>query len=295
MNDEKARQLILVLGGLLALVCVLILLVILTRGGESSATPSPSPSAPSASPSPSATITPPSPSSSASAVASASIGPSGSPSASPMPPASLTVIGLAVDPMDLVDGTPRVISFNTDQPGKVTAKLSTTGPKVQTHMCLLAGTKTVGCKDWTSGQFNGTTSSAGTKWSVTLISTKAGESPVVDVTLTFQSATPTVTVEHARFDGTAAPATNGITFRFVPRAAADSRLVAQWGGHPFIYSIDTTDVTSGAPGPTFDGQGPATGVDQTLTLPAPDTWQVTVSNAETGFGATDLTATISWP
>ena len=74
----------------------------------------------------------------------------------------------------------------------------------------------------------------------------AADAPTVDLTVTFQAVAPKVTIEHARFDGTAAPETNGIQARFTARAAGEVRLVADWGGHPFLYEVDLFDESGGS-------------------------------------------------
>ena len=136
------------------------------------------------------------------------------------------------------------MTFRSDGAGTVTAKLATTSPQGTTHMCFLVGTKEIGCEDWRSGTFTGKTSQAHANWTVTLRGS-AAEAPTVDLTVTFQALAPSVTIEHARFDGTAAPDTNGINARFSARAAGEVRLVAEWGGHPFLYQIDLFDESGG--------------------------------------------------
>ena len=112
---------------------------------------------------------------------------------------------------------------------------------------------------------------------------------------TFQTLTPSVKIENARFDGTDSPAQNGITVLIVPRADGDARLVAEWGGHPFEYEIHTFNVTKGTDGPDYPQQGPDVGVDKAIPVTANDTWRITLKNSATGFGITPMTATISWP
>ncbi len=113
--------------------------------------------------------------------------------------------------------------------------------------------------------------------------------------LTFAANKPSVKIAHARFDGTDLEETNGIQARFVPRADGDVHLVASWGGHPFTYEVDTFNDTTGAAGPAYPDQGPSTNVDLSSPVTANDTWRLVLKNSEAGFGATDLTATVSWP
>ena len=305
MNDRTLRTVVAVLTGTLVLVIAVTLLIVVSRNG--SGTPSPSvpllavatPSAgptltpiESASPSPSETPAPsPTPTAESSPSAGASGAPSGSPGAAGL--ATLTFVGLKLDAATDPGGEARTIRFRSDGAGTVTAKLASTSPQGTTHMCLLVGTKEIGCKDWASGTFTGKTSQAHANWTVTLLGS-AAEAPTVDLTVTFQAVAPSVTIEHARFDGTAAPDTNGIQARFTARASGESRIVADWGGHPFLYEIDLFDESGGSGNQTLANQGPSTNVDQTLAVTAGN-WRLVLQNIEAGFGTTDLTATVSWP
>ena len=300
MTDRNLRTLVAGLTGVLVVIVALALLVVVGRNGPATPSRSASPSAAaSGSPSPAASA---SPSASAAATASAlpsasapaSVAPSAGPSSAlPSGVATATLIGLKLDGAADPAGQARIVKFTSDGPGTVTAKLASTSPQGTTHMCLLLGTKQVACKDLASGTFTGKTTQAHANWQVTLAGT-AIATPTVDLTLTFQAVAPSVTIEHARFDGTAFPDTNGIQARFTARTAGNARLVADWGGHPFKYEIDLFDETSGTGDQTLANQGPSTNADQSF--PVTDgTWRMVLQNIEAGFGVTDLTATISWP
>ena len=211
-----------------------------------------------------------------------------------MPAATLTFVGLKLDAQDDPGGADRIITFTSDGAGKISVKLVSQTPQGTTHMCFKAGAKELGCKDWSKGTFNGTTTQAHTNWRVTVRGTGIA-TPIVDVTVTYQVVKPKVKIANARFDGTAEPELNGIQVRFVPRSAGDARLVASWGGHPFTYEVDTFNETSGAGGPSYPNQGPSTNVDLATPVTATDTWRLILQNIDTGFGTTDLTATIGWP
>jgi hypothetical protein len=202
-------------------------------------------------------------------------------------------MGLKLDADQDPGGDARVITFRSDGAGTVTAKLATSSPQGKTHMCFLVGTKDLGCKDWRSGTFTGKTSQAHATWKVTLLGTDL-DAPTVDLTVTFQAVAPSVTIQHARFDGTASPETNGIQARFTARAAGEAHLVADWGGHPFLYEIDLFDESGGSGNVTLSNQGPSTNTDEALAV-TPGNWRLVLQNIEAGFGTTDLTAKISWP
>lgn len=308
MTDQTLRRVIGVMGTLLAVVLAATVLLMVSRGGSGgsgsgagSATPSGSPSG-SGSAVASASA---SPADGPSAAASASLGPSIAPpvasasavpsaSVPPVPAATLTFVGLKLDAEDDPGGEDRIITFTSDGPGKMSVKLVSQTPQGTTHMCFRAGTKELGCKDWSKGTFNGTTTQAHTNWRVTVRGSGIA-TPVVDVAVTYQVVKPKVKIANARFNGTAEPELNGIQVRFAPRAAGDAHLVASWGGHPFTYEIDTFNETTGGGGPSYPNQGPAISVDLATPVTANDTWRLILQNIDIGFGTTDLTATISWP
>jgi hypothetical protein len=301
MTDRTLRNVVAGLTGLLVLVIAVTLLIVVGRSGTATASPSAPPiaigspsddagSSPTTSAPPSLSATP-EPSATASSEPSPSAAPSGSPGVTPI--ATLTYVGLRLDATADPGGEARIITFRSDGAGSVTAKLASKSPQGTTHMCLLIGTKQVGCKDWSSGTFTGKTSQAHANWTVTLKGT-AAEAPTVDLTVSFQAVAPSVKIQHARFDGTASPDTNGIQARFSARAPGDARIVADWGGHPFLYEVDLFDESGGSGGVTMSNQGPSTNVDEAFPVIAGN-WRLVLQNIEAGFGTTDLTATISWP
>jgi hypothetical protein len=299
MTDRNLRTLVGALVGLVVVVVAITLLVIVGRGGSPTASTSASPTPPgssavSGSPAPSLSPTPtasvPAPSATPAASIAASTAPASAP---PSTSATMTFLGLKLDAANDTAGQPRIVTFRSDGPGTISAKLVSTSPQGTTHMCLLVGTKQIACRDWASGTFTGKTTQAHTNWTVTL-SGSAIATPTVNLTVTFDALAPAVKIQHARFDGTAFPGTNGIQVRFAAQTPGNARLVADWGGHAFAYEIDLFDETSGTGDKTLANQGPSTNVDQTFPVAA-GSWRMVLQNIEDGFGTTDLTATLSWP
>jgi hypothetical protein len=309
VTDETLRRTIGVMGTLLIVVVGATVLLIGSRGGFGGSNASPSPSRvavasaspsrapskrPSASPSPTPTPTP-TPKPTAKPTPTPTATPSPTPTPVPIPTASLTFVGLKLSSVGGADSLERIITFTSNGPATIAVQLGTTGDQTPTRVCVRAGTRDLGCKNMTKGTYSAKTTQAKTNWRVTLIGTNAVKSPLVDVGVTFPAVQPSVKIAHARFDGTDLEETNGIQVRFAPRAGGNVRLVASWGGHPFIYEVDTFDDTTGAPGPSYPNQGPSTNVDLSSPVTAKDTWRLVLKNSEAGFGATDLTATVSWP
>jgi hypothetical protein len=212
-----------------------------------------------------------------------------------VPVAQLTITQLKLDPrVPSNAGVARFLTFTSDGPGTITAQLKAISPMGTTHMCLRAGSKDIKCGDEANMTIKATTTSARVVWRVSLEGTGMF-TPTVELTLTFPAVAPSVKITHARFDGTGAPDTNGIQAVFVPRAAGNAKLVASWGGHAFSYTIKATNQSSGTGDTTLANQGPSTNTNKSIAVTAGETWKFTLENADGGFGATDMTYTLSWP
>jgi hypothetical protein len=215
-----------------------------------------------------------------------------SPSAAPAPTATVTFQALLLDAADNPDGTDRVFTWASAM-GSVKAEVTSITPMGDLEMCLATPDKELGCR--TAG--SGTLSANTTKSRETFILTLRGEGtaqPAVDVKLTFPARKPKVSIENARFDGTAYPDTNGIQAVFTPRQNGDVRVVAEWGGHPFTYEIDLTE-QGGSGSVSYAPDQGNIGTDVDLAVTAPNPWKLVLQNTETGFGITPMNASLSWP
>ncbi len=301
------QRLVIVLAFIFAILVGLLLATTLFNGSGPASTLSPSPTAQgqastppasdgSASPAPSdgsgAIPSDVIPSESASPSASASASPSPSPTAAPL--AVVTFTQLRLDATTDTTGADRVITFTGSGAGTVTATLSTlsTGGAAS-KMCLSANGKLLGCHTGTTAKLVATMKGTGVKFSLTVRGAAAG-TPIVAVKVSFPAVHAAATITSARFDGTDSPDYNGVQVVVKPRANGDVKLVASWGGHPFLYEVDL--IEQGGTGlQTLANQGPATKVSQSLAVVKPHSWMVVLQNIETGFGPTQLTATVSWP
>ncbi len=292
---------------LVALAAGIIVTSLLVGGlGGSGESPAPSPSlvaqaTPTPSTGPSA---PPSvaPSTGASASPSASAAsptttPTPSPTAKPTVgagiPAAITFSSLKLDAADDPDGANRVITFSAQGAGTVSAHLTSISPQGETKVCLKSAKKDFGCKTTDEGTISADTSAKELGFTLTLRGVGIA-APVVDIALTFPATRPAVTIDHARFDGTGFPDTNGIDATITPRSDGGTRVVATWGGHPLVYDLRLKE--QGGPGAhLLTDRGPSTGTNTRLAVTAPNPWRLVLRNAEEGFGATSLTARIAWP
>lgn len=286
MSDKAVGRLAVALAALLV---VVLGVIVMTRGSDAG---------PDASASSSAIVTTsatpllPSPSASdgaPSASANAAVSPS--PSAG-TGPASFTLIGLKLDATEDPNGRARIVTFVSEQPGTITVSLSSRTPQGTTHMCLSQGSTEVGCEDWATGTFTRTTSQSNVTWTVTVIGDGI-ETPVVDVGATFPATSPSVTIEHARFDGTASPDTNGLHARFQARTDGDVRLQADWGA-AFTYRISFINEATGTTD-VSPGDVPSSGLDLTSIPVQAGTYTLVLENTDAGSGTTDLLVSVGWP
>ncbi len=271
-------------------------------GGSGGATPTtaaggPSPSAPS----PSASAAPASATPSATPSASPSEPPSVEPSATPTltptastaPPATITISQLKLDATENPDGLNRRVKFQAQGPGTIAVHLTAVSPRGEAIVCLRSATAALGCTTTADGSLSAQITDPAGDYTLTLRGDGIAE-PIVDVTLTFPATEPAVTIANARFDGTEFPDTNGIQVIVKPRSDGQLGLLAKWGGHPFLYEIDLTE-QGGPGGGTLSDQGPATLVNTSFDVTAPNPWKLVVQNTETGFGPTGMTVSLSWP
>jgi hypothetical protein len=277
---------------------------LLTGGGGGSAPVSPSPiarasssptAAPASSSPPASEVPTPSPEATSAPASESATPPAATekPTVAPGVPSAISFSALKLDAADDPAGKNRAITFDAVGAGTVSAVLSSVSPRGETKMCLRSTSKDFGCTTTASGSISAPTAAKRRTFTLTLRGAGAA-APQVDLALTFPSADPSVTMAHARFDGTGSPDTNGIDATFTPHADGKAHIVAEWGGHPFLYEL--TLKAQGGPGAhVVSPEEPATGVDTRLGVTAPNPWRLVLANAEEGFGATPMTVTIGWP
>jgi hypothetical protein len=290
----NTQRLVLILAFIFAvLLGVLVATTLFGGKGGTSATPPPSSAASLAPSAATASGAAASPSVSASAAASpsASASPKPSPTPKPIALASIQFVQLALDAGTDTSGTTRTITF-TAQKGTVTVNLATQSGG-NTQMCLYADGTQLGCRIAVSGALVGKVAKATAAMKLTLRGA-ATATPTVTVSVKFPSTTPRVSIANARFDGTDAPATNGLQVVMTPRVKGSEKVTATWGGHPFLYEVDL--IEQGGPGlKQVKATTPATGTTQSFAVTPPHGWMIVLKNSETGFGPTPLTAVFTWP
>ena len=255
------------------------------------ATPSPTLGPP---PSPNPTAIPVEPSS-----APPSLSPTPTPAATPRPtsapgePTVVVITQLMLDAKDDPDGVNRRVRFEAQGSGVITAAIHVLSPQGSAVMCLAKNDNPRDCTTTAAGTLTASAARATTDFLLTLRGDGI-ETPMVEVTLTFPAATPSIAVQNARFDGTQWPDTNGLQVFLAPRSDGDVALDASWGGHPFDYEVDLLE--QGGPGShVISGEEANVGVQAALPVTAGSPWKLVLQNVDDGFGITLLDATIGWP
>ena len=303
MDDRIWKNLSILLG----IVCAVLLgiagaLMVIRTGGPSGATPSPDSSAISeGSQAPTDSSGNP-----ISQSPGASHGPSGSPAPTPKlgpsSPATITFTGLALDSANDKNGTARTFTFVSDSAGPATYAVTSTSAGGSTKMCAKVDTGAFGCKIGAKPNFlTGTSDATPNTWTVTVVG-YGNSHPTVDVTFTWSTSAPKITLNHGRFQGSStanvAEALNGFTASFKPRAAGPLNVQASWTTISADVEMSLAEVTT----------PPAVAVDNrqysgvTYISPAYNynveptkTYQLKLRNSSADSQRPDLTAQITFP
>jgi hypothetical protein len=295
--NDRWRTITIILAVILALLGGITAAVVITGGPSPAVLPSPTTAAGASG----------QPSAGASAVASAgapSVGPSAAgsvapssptpvPSATPQP--NLTTIVFTAMKLDAqsgtLAGTARTFAFTSEGAGKVVVGFKGTASGGKAVDCLKPAGGSGICRTGTVETLTFTTSAAKTNWIVTAIGS-ASAAPTLDISLTFSSLHRSVKLTNGRFDGQAYPY-DGATFKLTTPTAGSLTVKANWGGHPFDYSLILEPAST--PPHTLGITGNSNGATATFPVTAATAYKGTLANLDDGFGVTPLTMTVSWP
>jgi hypothetical protein len=200
-------------------------------------------------------------------------------------------------------GMARTFTFTSDGPGSVSAQVVTAAPLASSKMCIQANADPPRCLTGaTPGFVTVAPSGDRAQWTVTLIATAAGSTPVVDVAFTWRTNAPAITLSHGRLQGAPNPdSLRGVTATFTTRAAGPASVAASWLPSSVTASLVLSEITSGA------ASSPGSKVDQTsyaATSLAPDythavkaakTYGLALRNTGADSGRPDLSITIAFP
>ncbi len=251
MDDRIWKNVSIVLG----VVCALLigvagaLLIVGNKGSSSGATQAPSTSQV-ATTAPSAGTA--SPSGLAQASPSTSAGPT--PTEGPVSPATITFNSLGLDALSDKTGTARTFQFVSDGAGSVVVAVTKISAGGTAKLCLKVDTGTFSCLVGTAGKlpaFPKARSDPGTStWTATVVGYGASK-PTVDVSFTWPTASPKITLSHGRFQGSSSAgvseALNGFTATFKPRVGGVVNVQAQWTAVTADASMTLLDDTTPPP------------------------------------------------
>ena len=287
----------------IALAVVLVVLLaagggLLVFGGRGSSGASPTLTAtasasgterPSASPSETSTET-------ATATPTATPKPTPSPTKAPTPSPTLATYPtttIAFDNLKLDDsqtGSARTIAFGSNGPSDIVAvvKVTTSGTA---RVCLKPGSASAFCQSGSGTiNFKGQATGATGSWTLTLVGQLS--TPVVDLTITWRTKAPKVTLSNFRFDGTGSSATNGFTATVKARANGNLAFAFSWGA-TYPWDLLVQDQTGGT---NSEPTGSGTSMSHSIGVTKNHQYRSTLQNTAAGSGsAVPLNGTISWP
>jgi hypothetical protein len=233
--------------------------------------------------------------------------PSGSVKATPTPrptqsspTASITFSNMMLDASDDPARTLRTFTFISDGPGLVSATItSSTGGSTKICITVDLNPKSLYCPPAAvAPKVAGYADTQHSIWTVTLVG-KSVQTPTVDVTISWPSSAPSITLAHARFQGAPAPnSQKGFTATFKPRGAGQLLISAGWPGLTANAQVTLADVTGTTPviidDKAYSDVGSLTPVYSTPVVPSVK-YQVLVLNTSPDSGRPDMNATISFP
>jgi hypothetical protein len=179
---------------------------------------------------------------------------SSSPSTAPSTPvpgqnvkaATIVFNGLTLDAENDKSGTARTFTFTSFGSDPLAFSVTKTSPKASTRMCISVDSGTAKC---TVGSLPGNTKARGdagaqNNWKVTLVG-YGNSKPTVDLTLTWPTSAPKVTLSHGRLLGTSSvEGLNGFTATFKPRAEGALNVQSSWSDSTADVDMTLADVTT---------------------------------------------------
>jgi hypothetical protein len=306
LDDRVWKNISIALGVICALLIGVAgaLLLVTHKGGTASATPTPTPSILAAE------STPPTSSSSPSSNPSGIVISQPTPAPGTTSPATVSFSNLALDSSKDTLGTVRTFTFQSTGAGPVVPTVTKISKNGYVHICVAVDGGKPYClnnrPNKTVGFSNAKADAAPSTWVVTMIGYGTSH-PTVDVSFTWPTTSPVITLTHGRFQGTPSSGTStatsdslgGLTATFKPRAAGQLSVQATWTIVSTDASMTLSDVTS-SPFVTLD-QRKFTGVDHItppFTANVDGTKSYQLKLVRTGADSSDrpdLTAQISFP
>jgi len=192
----------------------------------------------------------------------------------------------------------RTFSFTSDGPGTVSAEVTSTAPMDSSMMCLTVDGSPTVCDSEAAPGFTRPATTAHSHWTFTL-SSASEASPTVDVQFKWPSENPSISLDHARFQGSPNPdSLRMFKATFTTRAAGTLSVDAAWPPAAVNATLTVTDESGSRPtavgAAKYSGQG-AISPTYSHALRAHRTYTVTLFNDSPDSGRPDLKATLAFP
>ncbi len=231
--------------------------------------------------------------------------PTPAPTATPGPPAPATIAftGLGLDAANDKNGTSRTFTIVSDGAGPVVLAVTKITGGGTARMCADVDSQGAHCKDSKAGAlytFNFKSDPTPNTWVVSFFGYGSSK-PTIDVSFTWTTSSPKITISHGRFQGSSTSGIpellNGFTASFKPRQNGALSVQAAWTVTADA-SLTLLDATS-PPSVTVDTRQykAATYVTPTFTtnVDPTKTYQVELRDLSADSGRPELTAQISFP
>ena len=216
-------------------------------------------------------------------------------------PATIIFTGLGLDAGNDANGSDRTITITSDGPGPVTFTVTSVSKGGTAKLCDSVDGGGAYCVLGTTAKppvsNKGKADTAHSTWTLTLRG-YAASAPTVDVSITWPSASPKVTLTHGRYQGSP-DSLNGFTATFKPRAKGTLNVQSAWT----LLSVDSNATlfdASASPNISLDSHdyksdkflNPA----YTANLDPTKTYQIKIRRTTADSSQRpDLTAQISFP
>jgi hypothetical protein len=214
--------------------------------------------------------------------------------------ADLTFRDLMLDYASEPGATTRTFSFTTDGPGSVSAQVVTAAPLATSRMCIEANGGADNCETGATPGFVAVAPAGDhAEWTVTLVATETGSTPVVDVAFRWPTKAPAITLSHGRLQGAPNPdSLRGATATFKTRSTGTISVSATWPTASVDAALTLSDLTA-SPGSAVDQSRytAAASIEPVYShaVKAGRTYQIQLQNSGADSDRPDLSITISFP
>jgi hypothetical protein len=218
--------------------------------------------------------------------------PTPSPTQAISPTTSIAFDNLKLDARADPAGVQRSIAFTSNGPSDIVATIKVVASLLKATACLKPGSGSAFCQTGTGTiNFKGKATGATGSWTLTLIGSTT-DTPVVDLTLTWRTKAPKVTLTNFRFDGTGHSDYNGFTATVKARGGGNLTFAFSWGTS-YPWDLLVQDQTGGT---NTEPTGTGTSLSHSVAATKDHQYRSTLQNTAAGSGsAVRLNGSLAWP